>query len=134
MNIGEVAIVSGLPAKTIRYYEDIGLVKPLRDTNGYRAFRTRDAHKLTDVRKLLPDVPLRGGVRFDGWSVVVKHEVFPDLFAWNPIWSTRIKGLSIKLPATLLREKVIPERFKGAWELLVTFVWTMIVAAILARA
>lgn len=47
MNIGEVAIVSGLPAKTIRYYEDIGLVKPLRDTNGYRAFRTRDAHKLT---------------------------------------------------------------------------------------
>ena len=76
----------------------------------------------------------RGGVRFDGGSVVVKREVFPDLFAWNPIWSTRIKGLSIKLPATLLREKVIPERFKGAWELLVTFVWTMIVAAILARA
>ena len=65
---------------------------------------------------------------------MVKREGFPDLFAWNPIWSTRIKGLSIKLPATLLREKVIPERFKGAWELLVTFVWTMIVAAILARA
>jgi len=26
MNIGEVASKSGLPAKTIRYYEDIGLV------------------------------------------------------------------------------------------------------------
>lgn len=46
MNIGEVAARSGLPAKTIRYYEDIGLVKPLRDTNGYRAFRQSDAHKL----------------------------------------------------------------------------------------
>lgn len=46
MNIGEAAKRSGLPAKTIRYYEDIGLVKPLRDTNGYRAFRPQDVHKL----------------------------------------------------------------------------------------
>lgn len=27
MNIGDVADMSGLPAKTIRYYEDIGLVE-----------------------------------------------------------------------------------------------------------
>ena len=46
MNIGDVAERTGLPAKTIRYYEDIGLVKPLRDTNGYRAFRESDLHKL----------------------------------------------------------------------------------------
>jgi MerR family copper efflux transcriptional regulator len=47
MNIGQAAEKSGLPTKTIRYYEDIGLVKPLRDTNGYRAFRETDLHKLT---------------------------------------------------------------------------------------
>lgn len=46
MNIGEAAKRAGLPAKTIRYYEDIGLVKPLRDANGYRAFRSQDVHKL----------------------------------------------------------------------------------------
>lgn len=46
MNIKEVADRSGLPAKTIRYYEEIGLVKPPRDTNGYRAFRESDLHKL----------------------------------------------------------------------------------------
>ena len=46
MNIGDVATRSGLPAKTIRYYEDIGLIKPLRDTNGYRAFREKELHKL----------------------------------------------------------------------------------------
>lgn len=46
MNIGDVAIQTGLPAKTIRYYEDIGLVKPLRDDNGYRRFRSQDVHKL----------------------------------------------------------------------------------------
>ncbi len=47
MNIGEAATQAGLPAKTIRYYEDIGLVKPGRDANGYRAFIASDIHKLT---------------------------------------------------------------------------------------
>lgn len=46
MNIGNVSTQTGLPAKTIRYYEDIGLVKPLRDDNGYRVFRSQDVHKL----------------------------------------------------------------------------------------
>lgn len=47
LNIGDVARQTGLRAKTIRYYEDIGLVKPLRDTNDYRVFRESDLHKLT---------------------------------------------------------------------------------------
>ena len=47
MKIGTVAEASGLTAKTIRYYEDIGLVRPLRGENGYRAFVDTDVHKLT---------------------------------------------------------------------------------------
>ena len=46
MNIGIVAKRTGLPAKTIRYYEDIGLIRPERDANGYRAFQETDYHKL----------------------------------------------------------------------------------------
>ncbi len=46
MNIGEVAERSGIPPKTIRYYEDIGLVRPQRSGNGYRAFAETDLHKL----------------------------------------------------------------------------------------
>jgi len=46
MNIGEVADRSGIPPKTIRYYEDIGLIRPQRSDNGYRAFRETDLHKL----------------------------------------------------------------------------------------
>ncbi len=46
MNIGDVARLSGVPAKTIRYYEEIGLVRPPRSANGYRAFRERDVHSL----------------------------------------------------------------------------------------
>ena len=46
MNIGDVAQRTGVPPKTIRYYEDIGLVSPARTGNGYRAFRMADVHKL----------------------------------------------------------------------------------------
>ena len=46
MNIGQVAEQAGIPAKTIRYYEEIGLVRPPRDANGYRAFADHDVHKL----------------------------------------------------------------------------------------
>ncbi|MFV0360258.1 Cu(I)-responsive transcriptional regulator [Tropicimonas sp.] len=47
LGIGEAAAHSGLPAKTIRYYEDIGLVTPMRSANGYRSFGESDLHKLT---------------------------------------------------------------------------------------
>ncbi|MCL4105161.1 UNVERIFIED_CONTAM: hypothetical protein GTU68_018868 [Idotea baltica] len=46
MNIGDVSRQSGLPTKTIRYYEDIGLIHPQRSANGYRSFRPSDLHKL----------------------------------------------------------------------------------------
>ena len=46
MNIGTAAKRTGLPTKTIRYYEEIGLIRPARDANGYRDFSDNDVHKL----------------------------------------------------------------------------------------
>ena len=46
MNIGEASERSGLPAKTIRYYEDISLVAPDRAENGYRDYSSSDVHRL----------------------------------------------------------------------------------------
>lgn len=51
MNIGEAARRSGLPAKTIRYYEDIGLVSSARRGNGFRDYDERDVHSLRFVAK-----------------------------------------------------------------------------------
>jgi Cu(I)-responsive transcriptional regulator len=47
MNIGEAAARSGVPAKTIRYYEDIALIESAdRTANGYRAYSQEDVHTL----------------------------------------------------------------------------------------
>ena len=51
MNIGEAAEQSGLPAKTIRYYEDIGLVTADRRANGYREYGEQHIHKLRFVQR-----------------------------------------------------------------------------------
>lgn len=49
MNISDVAASTGLPVKTIRYYEEIGLIKPARSANGYRQFLDQDLHKLAFI-------------------------------------------------------------------------------------
>lgn len=47
MNISQAARHSGLSAKTIRYYEQIGLVVPAaRADNGYRQYQERDLEEL----------------------------------------------------------------------------------------
>ncbi|MEM7042339.1 MAG: Cu(I)-responsive transcriptional regulator [Pseudomonadota bacterium] len=52
MNIGEAAARSGLPAKTIRYYGDIGLVEAShRLANGYRDYDEQDLHRLKFVQR-----------------------------------------------------------------------------------
>ena len=52
LNIGEAAAQSGITAKMIRYYEDIGLVpEPSRKASGYRAYGPEDVHRLRFVRR-----------------------------------------------------------------------------------
>jgi len=46
ISIKQASERTGLPAKTIRYYEDIGLVAPKRARNGYRVFPDADVHRL----------------------------------------------------------------------------------------
>jgi MerR family copper efflux transcriptional regulator len=51
MNVSAAARRSGLPAKTIRYYEDIGLITPVRASNGYRDYSEDDVHRLSFLRR-----------------------------------------------------------------------------------
>lgn len=53
MNISEAAKASGLTAKTIRYYEGIGLIKPARRLgNGYRSYSQVDISGLKLIHQL----------------------------------------------------------------------------------
>lgn len=52
MNISAVAARSGVPAKTIRYYESVGLIPPARRSgNGYRRYTKMDIQTLSFVQR-----------------------------------------------------------------------------------
>jgi MerR family copper efflux transcriptional regulator len=52
MNIGAVAKATGISAKTIRYYESIGLTpRPERRENGYRDYGANDVATLRFVQR-----------------------------------------------------------------------------------
>lgn len=51
MNIGQASEHTGLPAKTIRYYEEIGLVLADREENGYRSYDDAHIHKLRFLKR-----------------------------------------------------------------------------------
>lgn len=52
MNIGQAAQACGLPSKTIRFYEELGLVVPERQAaNGYRIYSMADIEKLRFLQR-----------------------------------------------------------------------------------
>ncbi|MDE8670012.1 MerR family transcriptional regulator [Pseudarthrobacter sp. H3Y2-7] len=52
LRISEVAERTGVPATTLRYYEDIGLIGPaVRSANGYRNYDERDLERLAVITR-----------------------------------------------------------------------------------
>ncbi len=55
MNISDVAKITGLTSKAIRFYEEKGLVTPpMRSENGYRTYTQQHLNELTLLRQGTP--------------------------------------------------------------------------------
>ena len=55
MQIGEVAEQTGLSLRTIRYYEEVGLVTPsARSAGGFRLYSETDVARLRLIRRMKP--------------------------------------------------------------------------------
>ena len=50
MTIGALARATGVPPKTIRYYEQVGVL-PARSAAGYRQYTPRDVQRLLFIRR-----------------------------------------------------------------------------------
>ncbi|MEC3919491.1 MerR family transcriptional regulator [Nocardia sp. CDC160] len=53
MLIGELARVTGVPPRLLRYYEEQGLLVPQRDSNGYRSYPASAPARVARIRELL---------------------------------------------------------------------------------
>jgi Cu(I)-responsive transcriptional regulator len=94
LDIGEAARASGVSAKMIRHYEEIGLVpRPARTAAGYRIYGPRDVHTLRFVKR----------ARDLGFSM---EEIGRLLALWNDRRrkSSEVKRLAMKHVAQLERK------------------------------
>lgn len=86
LNIGSVAEAAGLPAKTIRYYESIGLIQPAgRRANGYRSYSETDMRTLAFIKR----------ARSLGFSVEEVRELI-DLWRDRSRRSAKVKSLATR--------------------------------------
>jgi DNA-binding transcriptional MerR regulator len=52
LTVGQLAHATGVPAKTIRYYEQVGVLPvPKRSGAGYRQYSRHDVHRLLFIRR-----------------------------------------------------------------------------------
>ena len=47
--IGQLAELAGVSTRTLRYYEDRGLLSPARDSSGYRSYGNQDVKRLAQI-------------------------------------------------------------------------------------
>ena len=50
--IGEISKIYGIGRDSLMYYEDIGILKPFRDKNGYRMYKLSDIWRLNLIKEL----------------------------------------------------------------------------------
>ena len=48
-SIGEVSDIAGTSARTLRFYEETGLLVPVRSANGYRRYTPADLDRLQEI-------------------------------------------------------------------------------------
>jgi len=91
MRIGAVARATGASERLLRYYEEQGLLQPIRLPSGYREYGEADVAAVRNIRSLLAA----------GLSVRVIAEVLPCICEYND----RIVATCPELVVNLRRER-----------------------------
>ncbi len=124
MQIGEVADITGLTHRTLRYYEEKGLLKPpSRMEGGFRLYTEEDVQRITHIREL---VGLLGFSLAEIKEMVVADEMREQLKAeyrqGGLSVEERIERLKKAIEATELQASLINQKaeqlsqMKARWE------------------
>ena len=79
--IGEISKLYSIGTDSLRYYEEIGILKPKRDDNGYRMYSINDIRTLNILREL----------RSIGFSMAEIKEHLADFNLKNPLLCSKRK-------------------------------------------
>jgi MerR family transcriptional regulator, copper efflux regulator len=119
MRISELSRRSGLPASTLRYYEDLGLLPAERDQSGYRVYDEHAEHRLDFInaaKRLELSLPAIGDL-LEVWEADACRSVKEGL---RPVLQARIdatdhgiaalRDVRARLEAARVRLEMLPDR------------------------
>jgi len=117
LSIGTVSRFTKLSPRQIRYYEKLGLVRPVRSRGNHRLYSKLDVDRLLLIRDLL-----NGGMSFDAIRSLIEGSRKEDereywteiLSAYLPEKSRRASLFAANSPADFMRRLIYYERMHDA--------------------
>ncbi|WP_394618686.1 MerR family transcriptional regulator [Lentzea sp. JNUCC 0626] len=119
MNIGALAEKTGVKPRLLRYYEEVGILHPVRSPNGYRTYGEPAVDRVLQIRELIES----------GLTTEMIREVLPCLLSGKPNpdiescpASKDLDGLRRQLASierrldVLQRNRDAIKSYLGAWE------------------
>lgn len=116
--IGEISNLYGIGTDSLRYYEELGILSPKRDVNGYRMFSIGDIRTLNVLRELrsvgfsmaeikefLQDFNLEKTVSLFEKEIEVINKKRSELFTLKKQLETRIEGIKKSISMDMPTEK-----------------------------
>ena len=106
LGIGAVARLFGISTKTLRHYEQLGLLAPARAGNGYRRYRPADVQQLLRIRQLQAL-----GLSLEQIRDILENEV--DEQRWQRILQTILADINGQLDALSVRRQRVQALLDG---------------------
>ncbi|MBO0475430.1 MerR family transcriptional regulator [Vagococcus sp. DIV0080] len=75
--INEISKITSIPISTLRYYEELNLLKPSRDQNNYRIYSVKDLEWINFIKRIketgmsLKDIQIYSDLRNEGNSTII---------------------------------------------------------------
>ncbi|MCB0029413.1 MAG: MerR family transcriptional regulator, partial [Anaerolineales bacterium] len=98
LSIGAVARLFDISTKTLRHYEELGLLAPARADNGYRCYRPADVQQILRIRQLQAL-----GLTLEQIHDILENEVDED--RWQRILQTILADINGQLDALTVRRQ-----------------------------
>ncbi len=94
IQIGEAAHVTGVPPKTLRYYEDLGLLEPGRTNSGYRQY---DAEALDRIQFILKSRQLGFALDEIADVLALKNDETEPCDHVSSLIESRLAGIEVRI-------------------------------------
>ena len=108
--IGEISKIYGIGRDSLMYYEDIGILKPFRDKNGYRMYKLSDIWRLNLIKELrslnfpmkkikeyLDDRNIESTKEILNTEIILIDEKIEELLSYKKIIMKRLDTISYEL-------------------------------------